>query len=147
MASDANSPWAHLVQDTAGMSNLTPSTPFPSGIQVTLPNSQFFCPQDHCKIEKTAPPVQTTSQFILIKHSRFGSNHVTSSIHQQHQTIPHHQAIASTSILAEIARELTKIHPIKLEPPTTPPNIYLGHISPVQKRLQRLHHPPTRQPK
>ena len=41
MASDA-SPWAHLVQDTAGMANLTPSTPFSSGIQVTLPNSRFF---------------------------------------------------------------------------------------------------------
>ena len=29
MASDANSPGARLVQDTAGMANLTPSTPFP----------------------------------------------------------------------------------------------------------------------
>ena len=72
MASDANSPWAHLVQDTAGMANQTTSTPFPSGIQVTLPNSRFLCPQDHCKMEKTAPPVQTTSQFILIKNSHFG---------------------------------------------------------------------------
>ena len=94
-------------------------------------------------MEKTAPPVQTTSQFILIKHSRFGSNHGTSSIHQQHQTIPHHQAIASTSILAEIARELTKIHPIKLEPSPTPPKIHLGHTLPVRKQLLRLHHPPT----
>jgi hypothetical protein len=143
MASDANSPWVHLVQDTAGMANLTPSTPFPSGIKVTLPNSRFFCSQDHCKMEKTAPPMQTTSQFILIKHSHFGSNHGTSAIHQQHQTIPHYQAIASTSILAEIAQELTKIHPIKLEPSPTPPKIHLGHTLPVRKQLLRLHHPPT----
>ena len=90
MASNANSPWAYLVQETAGMANLTPSTVFPSGIQVTRPNSRFFCPQDHCKTEKTAPPVQTTSQFILIKQSCFGSNHSTSAIHQHHQrqTIP-----------------------------------------------------------
>jgi hypothetical protein len=39
----------------------------------------------------------------LIKHSLFGSNHGTASIHRQHQTIPHHQAIASTSTLAEFA--------------------------------------------
>jgi hypothetical protein len=92
---------------------------------------------------KTAPPVQTTSQFILIKQSHFGSNHGTSAIHQQHQAISHHHAIASTSILVEIARELTKIHPIKLEPSPTPPKIHLGHTSPVRKRLQRLYHPPT----
>jgi hypothetical protein len=110
-----------ISEKVAGMANLTPSTPFPSGIQVTLPNSRFFCPQDHCKMEKMAPPMQTTSQFILIKHNGFVSNHGTAAIHQQHQRIPHHQAIASTSILAEIARELTKIHPIKLEPPPTPP--------------------------
>jgi hypothetical protein len=103
MTSDANSPWAHLTQDTASMANLTLPTPFPSGIQVTLPNSRFFCPQDDCKIEKTAQPMQTTSQLILIKHSLFGSNHGTASIHRQHQTIPHHQAIASTSTLAEFA--------------------------------------------
>ncbi len=42
MTSYANSPWAHLTQDTAGMANLTLPTPFPSGIQVKLPNSRFF---------------------------------------------------------------------------------------------------------
>jgi hypothetical protein len=72
-------------------------------------------------MEKTAPPVQTTSQFTSVTHLRFGSDYGASTIHRQHQTIPHHQAIASTSILAEIARELTKIHPIKLEPSPTPP--------------------------
>ena len=87
--------------------------------------------------------VQTTSQFILIKHSCFGSNHGTAAIHQQHQTIPHPQAIASTSILVDIAQELTKIHPIKLEPSHTPPKIHLGHTLPVRKQLQRLHHPWT----
>ena len=143
MASDANSPMSHLVQDTAGMANLTPSTLFSSGIQVTLPNSRLFCPQDHCKMEKTAPPVQTTSQFTSVTHLRFGSDYGASTIHQQHQTIPYHQAIASTSIHAEIARELTKIHPIKLEPSPTPPTIHLGHTSTVRKRLRRLHHPLT----
>jgi hypothetical protein len=144
MASDANSPWAHLMQDTAGMANQTPSTPFPSDIQVTLPNSRFICPQDHCKMEKTAPPVQTTSLFTsVIQHPRFGSNNSASTIHRQHQTIPHHQAIAFASIVAEIAQELTKIHPIKLEPSSTPPTIHLGHTSPLRKRVRRLHHPPT----
>ena len=43
MASDANSPRAHLVQDTASMANLTPSTPFPYGIQITLcPTPVYF---------------------------------------------------------------------------------------------------------
>jgi len=37
--------------------------------------------------------------------------------------IPHHQAIVSTSILAEIARVPTKIHPIKLKPSPTPPKL------------------------
>ena len=44
MASDANSPWTHLMKDTVSMANLTPHTPFPSGTQVTLPNSRFFLP-------------------------------------------------------------------------------------------------------
>jgi hypothetical protein len=143
MASDANSPWAHLVQDTAGMANQTTSTPFPSGIQVTLPNSRFICPQDHCKMEKTAPPVQITSLFTSVIHPRFGSDNSASTIQRQHQTIPHHQAIAFTSILAEIAQELTKIHPIKLEPSPTPPTIHLSHTLLVRKRLRRLYHPLT----
>ena len=125
------------------MANQTTSTPFPSGIQVTLPNSRFICPQDHCKMEKTAPPVQITSLFTSVIHPRFGSDNSASTIQRQHQTIPHHQAIAFTSILAEIAQELTKIHLIKLEPSPTPPTIHLGHTSPVRKRLRRLHHPPT----
>ena len=37
-----NSTWAYLVQDTAGMANLTPPTVSPSGIQVTWPNSRFL---------------------------------------------------------------------------------------------------------
>jgi hypothetical protein len=125
------------------MANRTTSTPFPSSINVTLPNSQFICPQDHCKMEKTAPLVKTTSLFTLVIHPRFGSDNGASTIHQQHETIPHHQAIAFTSILAEIAQELTKIHPIKLEPSPTPPTFYVSHTSPVRKRLRRLHHPPT----
>jgi hypothetical protein len=142
-APNRSKPWHPMPIHPGLISCRTLSTPFPSGIHVTLPNSQFFCPQDLCKMEKMAPPVQTTSQFILIKHSHFGSNHGTAAIHQQHQMIPHHQAIASTSILAEIGRELTKIHPIKLEPSPTPPTIHLSHTSPVRKQLQRLHHPPT----
>ena len=129
MTSHANSPWAPLTQDTAGIANLTPPTPFPSGIQVTLPNSRFFCPQDHYKIEKTAPPLQTTSQFILIKHSLFGSNHGTSSIHRQHQTIPHHQAIASTSTLVEFCSRTHQDTPNQAQAlPHTPQNTHQSNI-------------------
>jgi hypothetical protein len=39
--------------------------------------------------------------------------------------IPHHQAIAPISNFAEIARELAKTHPIKLEPSHTPPKIHM----------------------
>ena len=121
------------------------NTLYPFPIWYTSHSAQlpFFCPQDHCKMEKTAPPVQTTSQFILIKHSCFGRNHGSAASHQQHQTIPHHQVIATTSILVDIAQELTKIHPTKLKPFHTPPKIHFGHTSPVRKQLQRLHHPPT----
>jgi hypothetical protein len=107
MASDANSLWVHLVQDTAGIGNLAPPTPFPSDTShsAQLP---IFCPQDLCKMEKTAPPMQTTYQFIMIKHSHFGRNQGTAASHQQRHTILCHQSIASISILVEIARELTK---------------------------------------
>jgi hypothetical protein len=123
------------------MANPTPSTPFLS--------DKSLCPTPVCFAHKimqngkTAPPVQTTSQFTSVIHRRFLSNFSASTIYRQHQTIPHHQAIASTSILAEIAQELTKIHPIKLEPSPTPPKIHLGHTLPVRKQLLRLHHPPT----
>ena len=46
---------------------------------------------------------------VSITHCHFGNNRCTTAIHWQHQMIPHHQAIASTPILAEIAWELVKI--------------------------------------
>ncbi len=52
MASHANPPWAHLMQDTAGMANLTPPIPLPSGMRVTLPNSRIVRPQIHQKWRK-----------------------------------------------------------------------------------------------
>ena len=65
------------------------------------------------------------------------------AIHQQCQTIPHHQAIASTSILAEIARELAKTHPIKHKPSLTPPKLHTDQTSPLCKELRHHCHPPT----
>ena len=56
MASDVNSPWAHLIQGTAGMANLTPPTPLPSGIQVTLPNYRFFAHKIIAKWRKRPNP-------------------------------------------------------------------------------------------
>jgi hypothetical protein len=111
-----------------GQSNTT----YPSPIRYVshpaqLPNS---LPTNSSKIEKTAPSMQTTSQFILIKHCHFGSDCGASAIHQRRQKIPHHQALASTSILAEIARELAKIHPIKPEPSLTPPKTHINQTSP-----------------
>jgi hypothetical protein len=82
-------------------------------------------------------------KYISIKHHHFGSNWGTVAIHQQRQTIPHHQAIAITSILAEIAQELVKTHPIKHEPSLTPPKIHINQTSPFRKRLRRRCHPPT----
>jgi hypothetical protein len=38
-----------------------------------------------------------------IKHRHFGSNCGTAAVHQQRQTISHHEAIACTSIIVEIA--------------------------------------------
>jgi len=49
-------------------------------------------------------------KYTSIKHRHFGSDCGTAAIHRQCQTIPHHQAIVSTLILAEIARELTQTH-------------------------------------
>jgi hypothetical protein len=54
-------------------------------------------------------------------------------IHQQRQTIPHHQATAFTSILVEIARELANTHPIKREPSLTPPKIQIDQTLPFWK--------------
>ena len=55
--------------------------------------------------------------------------------------IPHHQVIAPISILAEIAGQLAKTHPIKLEPSHTPPQIHINQTSTFQKRLRRRRHP------
>ena len=123
MASDANLSWAHLVQDTAGMANLTPPTPFPSGIQVTLPNFCFFAHKIIAKWRKRPHPCKTTSQFILIKHSHFKSNHGTAAIHRQHQTVPHHQAIAPTPFLQKLLESSPRYIQSSLSPPPHHPKL------------------------
>jgi hypothetical protein len=55
--------------------------------------------------------------------------------------IPHHQAIALISISVEIARELAKTHPIKLEPFHTPPKIHIDQTSTFWKQSRRRRHP------
>ena len=82
-------------------------------------------------------------KYTLIKHHHFGSNCGAATIHRQSQTIPHHQATASTSVLVEIAQEVAKTHPIKHDPSLTPPKIHIDQTSPFRKRLQRCCHPPT----
>ena len=52
-------------------------------------------------------------KYTSIKHCHFRSDCGTSAIHRQCQTIPHHQAVVFTLILAEIARELAKAHPVR----------------------------------
>jgi hypothetical protein len=94
-------------------------------------------------MEKMAQLMQTISQFILITHHRFGSNYCTAAATQQHKTVLHNQAIASTPIFVEIACEVTKIHPIKRKPSPTPPNIHLDHTLPFWKQSRRLCHPRT----
>jgi hypothetical protein len=54
-----------------------------------------------------------------------------------------HQAIATTSILVEIAQELVKKHPIKHEPSLTSPKIHINQTLPFRKQLRRRYHPPT----
>ena len=51
MASDANSPWAHL----------TPSTPSHLVYKSLCPTPVLFCPQDHCKMEKKPHPCKPPS--------------------------------------------------------------------------------------
>ena len=82
-------------------------------------------------------------KYTSIKHCHSKCDCGAAAIHQQCQTIPHHQAIASTSILAKMARELVKIHPIKCEPYLTPPKTQINKKSPFQMRLQCRCHPPT----
>ena len=86
-----------------------------------------------------------TPKYASIKHRHFGSNCSAAAIHPQHQTIPHHQATASTSILAEIAREFANTHPIKREPSLTPPKIHINQTLSFRKRLRRRCHPPATQ--
>jgi hypothetical protein len=94
-------------------------------------------------MEKTAQPMQPTSQFISITHCRFGSNHGAAAATQQYTTVPHNQAIESTPIFVKIACKVTKIHPIKRKPSPTPPKIHLDHTLPYLKQSRRRSHPPT----
>jgi len=82
-------------------------------------------------------------KYTSIKHCHFECDCSATAIHRQCQTIPHHQAIASTSILVEIARELVKIHPIKRKPSLTPPKVHINQTSPFRMLLWHFCHPPT----
>ena len=61
-----------------------------------LENSQRYT-------QSSASPPPHHPKFTLIAHCHLGNNHCTATIHRQRQAIPHHQAIASTPIRAEIA--------------------------------------------
>ena len=71
-------------------------------------------------------------RYTSIKHCHVECNCSVAAIHQQCQTISQHQAIASTSILAEIARELAQAHPIKHEPSLIPPKTHINQTSPFR---------------
>ena len=131
MASNAKSPLAHLVQDTAGMANRTPPTPFPSGIQVTLPNSQFFCPQDHCKMEKTTPSMQTTYQFILINIV------ITEEITVPLPSTDNDKRFLAISLLPsfQFSRELLKNSPRYIQSSSSPPPHHPKFTSIIHRRF------------
>ena len=82
-------------------------------------------------------------KYTSIKYCHFECYCGAAAIHPQYQTIPHHQAITSTSILAKIARELTQTHPIKCEPSLTPPKVHINQTFHFQMWLLHHCHPPT----
>ncbi len=115
------------------------NTPYPFPIWYTSHSAQlpFFCPQDHCKMEKTAPPMQTTSQFILIKHSHFNSNHGTGG--KRFLTIrllpPLHSRRNCSRAHQDTSNQAWALpHTTQNSPQST---------SQVRKQLRRLHHPLT----
>ena len=67
-----------------------------------------------------------------IKHYHFDCNCGPAAIYQQRQTIPHHQAMASTSTLAKISRELVQTHPIKHTLTLAPPKVHINQTSPFE---------------
>ncbi len=144
MASDVNSPWAHLIQGTAGMANLTPPTPLPSSIQVTLPNYQFFAHKIIAKWRKRPnpckPPPSSSQSHISILEVITAPQPQPNDTQQSLTTrpLPHF-----TPIFVEIAQEVMKIHPIKCKPSPTPPKIHLDHTLPFQKQSRWRCHPPT----
>ena len=54
-------------------------------------------------IQSSTSPPSHLLKYTSIKHCHFGSDCGATAIHRQCHTIPYHQAIASTSILAQIA--------------------------------------------
>ena len=54
-------------------------------------------------IQSSSSPLPHHPNFTSVIHRRFGSDNSASTIHRQHQMIPHHQTIAPISILVEIA--------------------------------------------
>jgi len=92
---------------------------------------------------KHKPSLTHLPNYTPIKHHHYVSSCGTTAIHWQWQSIPHHQAIASTSILTEIARELAKTHPIKHKPSLAPPKIRIDQTLPFRKQLWHHCHSPT----
>jgi len=88
-------------------------------LQNLLKNSQRY-------IQSSASLPSRLSKYTSIKHLHFRSDYGASAIHQQYQTIPHHQAIAFTLIFVDITQELAQTHPIKHEPSLTPPKIHIN---------------------
>ncbi len=95
------------------------------------------------KCRASSSPSPHHPEFTSVIHRWFGSDYSASTIHQHHQLIPHHQAIAPISIPVEIARELAKTHPIKLKPSNTPPKIHIDQTSTFRKQSRRRRHPPS----
>jgi len=100
-----------------------------------LPPHQFLqksLENSHRHIQSSASLPSHLLKYTSIKHHHhhFGCDYGAAAIHRQRQTIPYHQAIASTSILAKIARELTQTHPIKRKPSLTPPKTHINQTSP-----------------
>jgi len=97
-----------------------------------LPPNQFLqksLENSHRHIQSSASLPSHLLRYTSIKHCHFKANCGAAAIHLQCQTNPHHQAIASTSILAKITQELAQTHPIKREPSLTPPKVHINQTS------------------
>ena len=111
-----------------------------------LPPHQFLrklLENSHRHIQSSTSLPWYLPKHTSIKHHHFECDSSAAAIHWQWQTIPYHQAIASTLILAKMAWELAKIHPIKHELSLTPPKTHINHTSPFWVQLRQRWHPLT----